>query len=108
MIDHAAWREYWRDAPPDANVGILTGAPSGGLVVLDFDTREGPEAILGMTPQQLAVVTIVVETHRGWHVYAREPGRATNTPPGGSMFEGKAGWSSRRQAFTRPGSRTGS
>lgn len=71
--------EQWVGAPSDANVGILTGAPSGGLVVLDFDTRDGPEAMLGMTPAQLAVVTIVVETSRGWHVYARAESCQTRT-----------------------------
>lgn len=71
--------EHWDGAPADANLGVLTGAASGGLVVLDFDTREGPIELLGMTPEQLAVVTIVVETARGWHVYARGQGRATCT-----------------------------
>lgn len=75
----AASEEHWRDVPADANLGVLTGARSGGLVVLDFDTRDGPERLLGMTARQLAVVTIVVETARGWHVYARENGRATCT-----------------------------
>lgn len=121
MIDHAAWREFyarlgfaaiplrprdkrplrkgwrepspehWRGAPPDANIGILTGTPSGGLVVLDFDTRDGPEAILGLTPAQLSVVTMVVETSRGWHVYARDAGRATSTPLAGLDVRGEGG-----------------
>lgn len=49
------------------------------LVVLDFDTLDGPGRVLGMTPQQLSVVTIVVRTSRGWHVYAR--GRADSGTP---------------------------
>lgn len=83
--------EHWIGAPADANVGILTGAPSGGLVVLDFDTRDGPETVLGMTPDQLAVLTIVVETSRGWHVYALEPGRASSTPREGLDVRGEGG-----------------
>lgn len=84
-------REHWDGAPADANIGILTGAPSGGLVVLDFDTREGPEEMLGMTPTQLAVVTMVVETRRGWHIYAREAGRACTTLREGVDFRGEGG-----------------
>lgn len=71
--------EQWENAPRDANIGILTGSRSGDLVVLDFDTSDGPERVLGMTPQQLAVVTIVVRTSRGWHVYAR--GRVESGTP---------------------------
>lgn len=73
-------QEHWNGVPDNVNIGILTGAPSGGLVVLDFDTRDGPEDVLGMTPEQLAVVTIVTETSRGWHVYARGTGIASSTP----------------------------
>ncbi|MFA5860674.1 MAG: bifunctional DNA primase/polymerase [Candidatus Thermoplasmatota archaeon] len=81
----------WEGAPPDANFGILTGARSGGLVVLDFDTRDGPERVLGMTPEQLAIVTIVVETARGWHVYARAEGVASGTPRAGLDLRGEGG-----------------
>lgn len=70
----------WDDAPSDANVGVLTGAPSGGLVVLDFDTEDGPFEILGLRPRELATRTLVVKTARGWHVYARAPGVPTSKP----------------------------
>lgn len=83
--------EQWVGAPGDANIGVLTGAPSGGLVVLDFDTRDGPERVLGLTPAQLAVVTMVVETARGWHVYARRDGVATSTPREGLDVRGEGG-----------------
>ena len=63
----------WGRAPLDANVGIVTGRPSGGLVVLDFDGVETAD-VLGDTPAELARRTLVVRTARGWHVYAREPG----------------------------------
>lgn len=86
-----AGEEQWNGAPARANVGILTGSRSGGLVVLDFDTRDGPERVLGMTPQQLAVVTIVVETSRGWHVYARADGVASGTPREGLDVRGEGG-----------------
>lgn len=63
--------EQWSGAPDSSNLGILTGSRSGALVVLDFDTVEGPERELGFTPEQLAVLTMVVRTSRGWHVYTR-------------------------------------
>lgn len=89
------WREpraeHWDGAPADANIGVLTGAPSGGLVVLDFDTPDGPFEVLGMTAEQLAVVTMVVRTNRGWHVYAREHGRASSTPRAGLDIRGERG-----------------
>lgn len=83
--------EQWVGAPAMANIGILTGSRSGGLVVLDFDTRDGPEQVLGMTPEQLAIVTIVVETARGWHVYARADGVASGTPRVGLDVRGEGG-----------------
>jgi hypothetical protein len=70
----------WDGAPPDANLGVVCGAPSGGLVVLDFDTVDGVHDAMGMRPEALAVHTVVVRTRRGWHVYAREPDRRTSSP----------------------------
>lgn len=72
--------EQWVGVPASANIGILTGSYSGDLVVLDFDTSDGPEKVLGMTPGQLAVVTIVVRTRRGWHVYAHGRHVVSGTP----------------------------
>lgn len=75
--------EQWVGTPDSCNIGILTGSRSGGLVVLDFDTRDGPVNVLRMTPEQLSVLTIVVRTSRGWHVYARGVGVETGTPVAG-------------------------
>lgn len=84
--------EQWVGAPDSCNIGILTGSRSRGLVVLDFDTLDGPECILGMTPDQLAVVTMVVRTSRGWHVYARANGSmVSRTPHAGLDFRGDGG-----------------
>lgn len=66
----------WRDAPVDANVGVVTGARSGDLVVLDFD-GPSPAEILGVEPLELAQRTLVVRTARGWHVYTRAAGIGT-------------------------------
>lgn len=82
-------RDAWRDAPADANVGILCGAPSGGLVVLDFDTHDGPHDVFGMEPRELAVHTLVVRTTRGWHVYARHDPAPTTSPRPGLDIRGE-------------------
>jgi site-specific recombinase XerD len=89
------WREapveHWKDAPADANLGIVTGSRSGDLVVLDFDERDGPERVLGFSPEELAFATMVVETSRGWHVYVRSAGVASSTPREGLDVRGEGG-----------------
>lgn len=79
----------WDDVSPEANVGILTGNASGGLVVLDFDTEDGPFEVLGLRPRELAVRTVVVKTARGWHVYARGTGVGTSKPREGLDVRGE-------------------
>lgn len=109
----AAPAEHWVSAPADANIGIVTGARSGDLVVLDFDERDGPERILGLSAEQLSFVTMVVETSRGWHVYARGAGVASSTPHAGLDVRGEGGMvvappsihpSGHVYRFVRPGS----
>jgi hypothetical protein len=78
----------WDHAPTDANVGILCGTASGGLVVLDFDEPDLCRRVLGMTPRSLGVLTVVVESSRGHHVYARHPGVATRVPQEGFSILG--------------------
>jgi Bifunctional DNA primase/polymerase, N-terminal len=51
----------WYQRDPEANLGIITGAASNGLVVADFDRQR---------PQRL-IATPVVQTGRGLHVYLR-------------------------------------
>lgn len=72
--------DAWVDAPPDANVGVLTGSPSGGIIVLDFDHEEGPFDVLGLRPRELARQTPVVRTSRGWHAYFRSDDLRTRSP----------------------------
>ena len=83
----AGWQradhDAWRDAPADANVGVLAGPSSGGLVVLDFDDPEILHSVLGMSPRSIAAHTLVVQTARGYHVYARCEGVATRVPRDG-------------------------
>lgn len=80
--------EQWDGAPPDANLGVLTGGISGGLVVLDFDTPDGPFDVLGFRPKELATKTLVARTARGWHVYARSADTATSSPRAGLDIRG--------------------
>lgn len=88
-----AWQradpDAWREAPADANVGVLAGAASGGLVVLDFDDPEILHSVLGMSPRSIAAHTIVVKTARGYHVYARCEGIATRVPRDGFSILGE-------------------
>lgn len=89
----AGWQDpanaEWASAPANANIGILCGSASGGLVVLDFDTRDGPLEVLGMRAESIAAHTIVVRTARGWHIYAREAGRSTSSPIEGLDVRGE-------------------
>lgn len=78
----------WDDAPPEANVGVLTGAVSGGLVVLDFDHEDGPFEVLGLRPRELAEQTLVVQTSRGWHAYFRSDDLRTRSPMPGLDIRG--------------------
>lgn len=79
----------WREAPADANVGVLTGHASGGLVVLDFDDIDLLHSELGMSPRSLAAHTLVVQTARGYHVYARSPQAPTRVPREGFSILGE-------------------
>lgn len=81
--------DAWAGAPPDANVGLLTGAASQGLVVLDFDDLELFHEILGLSPRSLAAHTIVVRSARGYHAYARHDGTRTRVPREGFSILGE-------------------
>ena len=60
----------WFDIDPAANIGIITGEPSGGLALADFDVNPIPEHLeLPRTPS--------VYTGRGQHLYFQAPGAKT-------------------------------
>lgn len=61
--------ETWWDRWPDANIGIVTGAISG-LVVVDSDGPEGTEWINRHLPR----TAIYARTAKGVHAYFRHPG----------------------------------
>ncbi len=57
------------DEPP--NIAIVCGAPSGGLVVRDFDVAGAYSAWAAAHPE-LAKSLPTVQTARGYHVYCRD------------------------------------
>jgi hypothetical protein len=69
---------HWYADFPDAGVGIITGAASGGLLVADFDGPVPTGVRLPSTP--------IVETTRGTHVYTNGgDGVACKTFRGGDI-----------------------
>ncbi|MFQ6076932.1 MAG: bifunctional DNA primase/polymerase, partial [Candidatus Bathyarchaeia archaeon] len=87
-----AWEEFQRRKPTEdevaswfarerRNVGIVCGAVSGNLCVLDFDS---PEAYADFFPghKDLEKTTMVARTRKGYHVYLRsvENTRSTKIP----------------------------
>lgn len=69
--------EAWYKATPNANIGIVTGAISG-LVVLDLDSADAiAEAERRGLPD-----TLMVRSGKGRHVYFRHPGCKTTNRAG--------------------------
>lgn len=77
------WKEYQERKPhqtelvdwfhqADYQIGIVCGAVSGGLTVLDFETPQAYEGWAERHPV-LAAATRTVETGKGIHVYLRLP-----------------------------------
>jgi len=68
--------ESWWRTWPDANIGILTGAPSG-LIVLDVDPRHGGDATLDDLLTAHGPLPDTVESLTGGggrHIFFRHPG----------------------------------
>jgi hypothetical protein len=53
--------EHWFKSDPDCNIGIITGQPSGGIVVADFDRKPPKKLYMPPTPR--------VVTSRMFHLY---------------------------------------
>jgi len=64
-----AWWSKW----PDANVGIVTGAISG-LVVIDLDTPEAKEKLKELVPSYDFPAVPRSRTGKGWHLFFQHPG----------------------------------
>lgn len=74
------WWEKW----PNANVGIVTGQPSG-VFVLDFDVRNGGRETLESLFREFPDIqhTFRVKTGGGgWHLYFRNPEGGVKTDSG--------------------------
>lgn len=91
--DLSRWQQYQARRPTEKeikswfatarNVGIVCGAVSGGLIVIDFDDARAfpfcfPESPVGRTP--------IAETGKGIHLYARLKGGGK---PKGTTFQRK-------------------
>jgi len=85
MVDAAGIEQvqrWWRRWP-DANVGIVTGAVSG-LVVLDVDPRHGGEESLAALEAEHGALPRTVESLTGGggqHLYFRHPGASVPSRP---------------------------
>ncbi|WP_346961118.1 bifunctional DNA primase/polymerase [Faecalicatena contorta] len=87
------WWERW----PDANIGIVTGKPSGGVFVIDLDVKEeegvdGREAIRewerehGKLPEE---TMLSITGGGGYHIFFRSDGR--EIPCVRDLFKNKSG-----------------
>lgn len=64
-----AWWSKWRDA----NVGIVTGAVSG-LVVIDLDTLEAKDKLKELIPGYDFLAVPRSRTGKGWQLFFKHPG----------------------------------
>ncbi len=81
--DEAKIKRWWQEHP-DANVGIVTGAASG-IVVIDVDPRnEGDKSIRELTERlgKLPPGPVAKTGGGGWHIFAQYPGRPVKKPSG--------------------------
>ncbi len=80
--DQAKIREWWNKWR-DANIGIVTGAESG-LVVLDVDGKEGQDSLDALERQcgKLPNTVEVLTGGGGRHFYFKHPGRRVKTCAG--------------------------
>ena len=96
LPDLSKWEQYQKRKPEPAeldgwfasprNIGVVCGAVSGGLLVLDFDDlRAFPYFFTDR--RELPGRTLVVETGKGVHAYVRVKGGGT---PKGASFHKKA------------------
>ena len=72
--------EQWAQDYPRANAGIVTGAPSG-VIIIDMDVRGGAHASLDHLKRQYGELPLSWEvlTPGGRHLYLRHPGGQVRT-----------------------------
>jgi len=89
--------EAWLDRDPDMGLGIITGQPSGGLIVIDQDK---PVTGLRHPPGP------IVQTGRGAHLYAVTDAVTPTTTHAWGEVRATAPTLSRRRRSTRRAPRT--
>jgi bifunctional DNA primase/polymerase-like protein/AAA domain-containing protein/primase-like protein len=80
--DHLVIREWW-SRWPDANVGVVTGAKSG-LVVLDIDPRNGGDDSLAHLERTQGLLPKTIESITGGggqHYFFQHPGGSIKSRP---------------------------
>ena len=65
--------EWWKREFPNANVGIVTGAISG-LVVIDLDTEEAKDSFKELNHDYDLSFVPRSHTGKGWHLFFEHPG----------------------------------
>lgn len=85
--------EQWGEDYPSANIGIVTGMPSG-VIVMDCDLRRGADASLQWLKQRHGELPLTwsVLTPNGWHFYFKHPGgelRSYNSLAAGIEIKGE-------------------
>ncbi len=81
--DLAKIKRWWKEHP-NANIGIVTGKPSG-IVVLDIDPRNGGDRSIKELTDRLGKLPpgpVAKTSGRGRHVLLRHPGRPVKKPSG--------------------------
>jgi len=93
------WREYqvrrptreevlsWWGRWPGANVAVVCGEVSGGLVVVDVDDGELADKLVGLFD-----FTWLVKTKRGLHIYLRAPGNVRTVRRGKFEVRGEGSY----------------
>ena len=96
-IDEGQIQEWWHKWP-EANVGIVTGAESG-LVVIDLDGPKGKESFLRLSKENnYTCDTMVSKTGNGYHLYFKHTGtdirNSARSVADGVDVRGEGGYSS--------------
>ena len=92
ITDPAKIERFWGKWPW-ANIGIATGAPSGGLVVLDVDGAEGFAELKALIAQKSPLpMTLRARTGNGLHVYFHCPTPLPSSARGHLHVRGDGGY----------------
>lgn len=79
--------DEWWTRWPDANVGVVTGAISG-LVVLDADGAEGLASLKTLNPPATTWLQKTGRLEGGWQLFLRHPGEGVTIPNRAGLLPG--------------------